>query len=89
MPADNGILPWQVGLRMEYATGMAYNPLSRTWALTGSTEVNYIALLRRMPGDEARPGAGRAAGPQARGNGEARRLATSDTAAGASAVASS
>src|SRR6478752_1131539 len=32
-------------------TGMGYNPLTRTYRLTGDTSVNYLAAYRRLPRD--------------------------------------
>jgi 2-polyprenyl-6-hydroxyphenyl methylase / 3-demethylubiquinone-9 3-methyltransferase len=33
-------------------TGMGYNPLTRTYRLTGDTSVNYLAAYRRLPRDD-------------------------------------
>ncbi|HLW13624.1 MAG TPA: bifunctional 2-polyprenyl-6-hydroxyphenol methylase/3-demethylubiquinol 3-O-methyltransferase UbiG [Casimicrobiaceae bacterium] len=33
-------------------TGMAYNPLTRTYRLTGDTSVNYLAAYRRLARDD-------------------------------------
>jgi 2-polyprenyl-6-hydroxyphenyl methylase/3-demethylubiquinone-9 3-methyltransferase len=34
-------------------TGMTYNPLTRTYRLTGDTSVNYLAAFVRTPGHGA------------------------------------
>jgi 2-polyprenyl-6-hydroxyphenyl methylase / 3-demethylubiquinone-9 3-methyltransferase len=41
-PSELARMCRQAGLEVEHLTGMIYNPLTRTYALDGNTDVNYI-----------------------------------------------